>query len=50
VRHHLNLVDEQASTLAKAAMAEALRVFERPGGVILRGRAILVTASASTGG
>jgi SAM-dependent methyltransferase len=46
VRHHLGLVTPEAATLAKAAMTEALLAFERPGGVILRGKAVLVTASA----
>jgi ubiquinone/menaquinone biosynthesis C-methylase UbiE len=47
VRYHLGLVSPEAATSAKAAMTEALRAFARPGGVILRGKAVLVTASAS---
>ena len=46
VHYHLGLVDVKTAAHAKTAMAEALRAFEKPDGVVLRGPAWLVTASA----
>jgi SAM-dependent methyltransferase len=44
VHYHLGLVSADAAEHAKAAMAGALRAFEGPDGVVLRGHAWLVTA------
>lgn len=46
VHYHLGLVGADAARHARAAMAEALRAFEGPAGVVLRGHAWLVTAQA----
>jgi SAM-dependent methyltransferase len=44
VRHHLGLAGPEAAAAARAAIIQAMRRYERPGAVELRGAAWLITA------